>query len=84
VTGVDIEEFWLFLERSAQETTNLDQRTQWLEHRLSRVPRTHIVDFQIHLDAARRPVDTYAMWGAATRSWMACAAATRSGTSSPG
>lgn len=67
MTGVDIEEFWLFLERSAQETTDLEQRTEWLEHRLSRIARTHILDFQIHLDAARHPIDTYTMWGAANQ-----------------
>jgi hypothetical protein len=64
---MDIDEFWLFLERSARETTNPEQRIQWLEHRLRRIARTHIVDFQIHLDTARRPIDTYAMWGAAYR-----------------
>lgn len=65
VTGVDIDGFWLFLERSARETTGPQQRIQWLEHRLSRVSRTHVVDFQVHLEATRRPIDTYAMWGAA-------------------
>ncbi|GAA4509256.1 DUF4240 domain-containing protein [Actinoallomurus oryzae] len=62
---MDIEEFWRFLERSGRETTDRDQRTRWLEYRLSRIPRTHIVDFQIQLDTARRPLDTHAMWGAA-------------------
>lgn len=65
VVGMDVDEFWLFLERSARETSNPRQRLQWLEDRLSRVSRAHIVDFQASLDAARRPVDTYAMWGAA-------------------
>jgi len=62
---MDIDGFWLFLERSARETTGPRQRIRWLEHRLSRVSRTHIVDFQVHLDATRRPIDTHAMWGAA-------------------
>jgi hypothetical protein len=61
---MDVEDFWLFLERSGRQTSGLVERSQWLEHRLSRVSRTHILDFQIHLDAARRPIDTYAMWGA--------------------
>ena len=56
--------FWLLLERSARETTGPQQRLRWLEHRLSRMPPAHIVDFQVHLDTARRPIDTYAMWGA--------------------
>ncbi|WP_203924730.1 DUF4240 domain-containing protein [Rugosimonospora africana] len=64
---MDIEGFWLFLERSARETTGLEQRSRWLEYRLGRIPRPHIVDFQVHLDAARRPIDTYAMWGAANQ-----------------
>jgi hypothetical protein len=29
------------------------------------VSRAHIVDFQAHLDEARRPINTYATWGAA-------------------
>ncbi|WP_433178759.1 DUF4240 domain-containing protein [Actinoallomurus sp. CA-150999] len=62
---MDIEDFWQFLERSARETTDRDQRTRWLQDRLSRISLTHVVDFQMHLDAARRPIDTYAMWGAA-------------------
>lgn len=65
VTGMDIDGFWIFLERSARETTGPQQRIRWLEHRLSRVSRTHIADFQVHLDTTRRPIDTYAMWGAA-------------------
>lgn len=64
--GVDIDDFWVFLERSAQETDDQLQRTQWLEERLCRVVRKHIVDFQIHVDTLRRPLDTYAMWGAAS------------------
>jgi hypothetical protein len=64
---MDIEGFWLFLERSARETTDPEQRTRWLEYRLRRIARDHVVDFQIHLDTARRPIDTYAMWGAANQ-----------------
>ena len=62
---MDADEFWCFLERSALETKSPRERTGWLEYRLSRVSETHIVDFQSHLNAARRPIDTYAMWGAA-------------------
>jgi len=63
---VDIDDFWVFLERSARETDDQLQRTRWLEERLCRVARKHIVDFQIHVDTLRRPLDTYAMWGAAS------------------
>jgi hypothetical protein len=66
VTGMDIHAFWLLLERSARETTGPRERLRWLERRLSRASRTDIVDFQVHLDTARRPIDTYAMWGAAS------------------
>lgn len=62
---MDTGDFWFFLERSARETDGPQQRLQWLEYRLGRISRTHIVDFQAHLNAARRPIDTNAMWGAA-------------------
>lgn len=65
VTCMDIDGFWIFLERSARETTNPQERIQWLEYRLSRISRTHVEDFQVNLNIARRPIDTYAMWGAA-------------------
>jgi len=62
---MDVDEFWFFLDRSARESGSPRERASWLEDKLSRVSRAHVVDFQAHLDAARRPVDTYAMWGAA-------------------
>ena len=62
---MNVDEFWFFLERSARETGNPEERLQWLEGRLSRVSLTHVVDFQACLIAARTPVDTYALWGAA-------------------
>jgi len=62
---MDTDGFWIFLERSARETTHPQERLQWLEDRLSRISRTHIEDFQVSLISARRPIDTYAMWGAA-------------------
>jgi uncharacterized protein DUF4240 len=62
---MDIDEFWSLLDRSDRETDSLRERTGWLEDKLSRAARTHMVDFQAHLDTARRPADTYAMWGAA-------------------
>ncbi|GGM68539.1 hypothetical protein GCM10007977_082890 [Dactylosporangium sucinum] len=65
VIAVDVADFWRFLERSAEEETHPQRRAAWLEHRLSRIALDHIVDFQIHLDAARRPIDTWDMLGAA-------------------
>ena len=60
-------DFWRFLERSAEAEGDPDRRALWLEDRLSRVALTHVVDFQIHLDAARRPIDTYDVWAAANQ-----------------
>jgi uncharacterized protein DUF4240 len=64
---VEIEEFWRFLERSAQETADPTERLSWLEHRLSRIALAHIVDFQVHFETVRRSVDTWTMWGAANQ-----------------
>lgn len=64
---MDKAEFWTLLERSAEETTDPDHRLTWLTHHLSRLSPEHIADFQLGLEAARRPIDTYAMWGAANQ-----------------
>jgi len=64
---MDIGGFWILLARSAQQTTNPRQRLRWLEKRLSRASLAHVEDFQVHLDTARLPIDTYAMWGAASQ-----------------
>ncbi|WP_426512946.1 DUF4240 domain-containing protein [Dactylosporangium sp. McL0621] len=61
---MNVADFWRFLELSARETTDLRHRAAWLEYRLSRIATEHIVDFQIHLDTARRPIDTWDMLGA--------------------
>ncbi|MEW2332694.1 DUF4240 domain-containing protein [Micromonospora chersina] len=50
VLDVHMAEFWKFLERSAEETTDPAQRLDWLAFRLSRVSVEHIADFQLHLD----------------------------------
>jgi hypothetical protein len=65
VIAVDAEDFWRFLERSAEQDAHPQRRADWLEHRLSRIAPDHIVDFQIHLDTARHPIDTWDMLGAA-------------------
>ncbi|WP_189335688.1 DUF4240 domain-containing protein [Actinoplanes ianthinogenes] len=64
---MDVEDFWRFLERSGEETTGPQSRAAWLEYRLSRIAVDHIVDFQIHLDTVRGPIDTFDMWGAANQ-----------------
>src|SRR5260370_20632764 len=63
VTGMDIDGFWIFLERSARETTSPHQRIQWLEHPISPASRTHVEDFQAHLSPVLRQIDTHALWG---------------------
>jgi hypothetical protein len=67
VVAVDVDDFWRFLERSGEQSTDPQGRADWLEHRLSRIGVDHIVDFQIHLDAARAPIDTFDMLGAANQ-----------------
>jgi hypothetical protein len=63
---MDIEEWWVLIERSAHETSDQMERTTWLTQRLERMPFEEIVSFQIHLDETRRGIDTYEMWGAFT------------------
>ena len=62
---MDVEEFWFLLERSARETQSPRERTRWLERRLGTASTATAADFHHHLNAARRLIDTYAMWGAA-------------------
>jgi hypothetical protein len=67
VLAVDVNDFWRFLERSGEETSDPQRRSDWLEYRLSRIAVDHIVDFQIHLDQARRPIGNWDMLGAANQ-----------------
>jgi hypothetical protein len=60
-----MEDFWRLLEHSSNEEADPQRRAAWLEHRLDRIAAHHIVDFQIHVDAARRSIDTWEMLGAA-------------------
>jgi hypothetical protein len=70
---MDIDEFWSLVEGSAREADGPDERLRWLEDRLSRLPLSDVVHFQVHLDAARGPANTYVMWGAARLiMWGAC------------
>jgi hypothetical protein len=62
---MDVDEFWFLLERSARETQSPRERTRWLERRLGTASTATAADFHHHLNAARRLIDTYAMWGAA-------------------
>ncbi|WP_329089556.1 MULTISPECIES: DUF4240 domain-containing protein [unclassified Streptosporangium] len=62
---MDIDEFWLFLQRSRKVTSNPDERLRWLSLHLAQRPPAKIADFQILLNQVRRRSDTYDMWEAA-------------------
>lgn len=55
-------EFWLFLRRSRQTTSDPDERLRWLTRHLAQRPPARIVDLQILLDQVRRRSDTYDVW----------------------
>ncbi|MFC5747309.1 DUF4240 domain-containing protein [Actinomadura rugatobispora] len=55
------DEFWTLLDGSAAAA----DRTGWLTARLARLPAAEIIEFEVHLTAQRRRVDTRLMWGAA-------------------
>lgn len=60
-----LDEFWTLVERST--TGGVDDRAEWLVEQLAALRLDDIVDFEIHLTAQRRRVDTWLMWDAATR-----------------
>jgi hypothetical protein len=62
---MEIDEFWSLIECSAREADGQEERLRWLEDRLSRIPPSDVIDFQVQLEVARGPIDTYMMWGAA-------------------
>ncbi|WP_442939410.1 DUF4240 domain-containing protein [Nonomuraea sp. SYSU D8015] len=62
---MEVDEFWLFLRRSREVTSDPDERLRWLALHLGRSPLARIVDFQVLLNQMRRRSDTYDMWEAA-------------------
>jgi hypothetical protein len=60
---VTIDDFWGLIERSAEHAG--DERAEWLIQRLAELPVDDIIDFETHLAAQRRRVDTWLMWDAA-------------------
>ncbi|MFB4280967.1 MULTISPECIES: DUF4240 domain-containing protein [unclassified Nonomuraea] len=62
---MNVDEFWLFIRRSQEVTSDPDERLQWLAFHLARSPLARIVDFQVLLNQIRRRSDTYGMWEAA-------------------
>ncbi len=62
---MDIDGFWVLIERSAGRAAAPDARLTWLVDQLAGLPVTEMMDFQIRLDEVRRRADTFHMWGAA-------------------
>ncbi|MEU0884860.1 DUF4240 domain-containing protein [Lentzea sp. NPDC005914] len=60
---MDLNEFWVLVERSAAETSGQDRRLEWLVAALSSAEEA--VEFALRLDEVRRRVDTWAHWQAA-------------------
>lgn len=61
-----LDDFWALMERSASESTSRETRTELLTEWLARLPADDILDFEVHLTAQRKRVDTWLMWGVAT------------------
>jgi len=62
---MDLNAFWALLERSAAETSDQDERLEWLTATLAAMPPAEVADFAVRLDEQRRRVDTWAHWHAA-------------------
>ncbi|MQY06970.1 DUF4240 domain-containing protein [Actinomadura macrotermitis] len=60
-----LEDFWTLIHRSATESNGQAQRAEWLTAHLAHRPASEIVEFELHLAAQRKRVDTRLMWGAA-------------------
>jgi hypothetical protein len=60
---VTLDDFWALIERSAAESTNRQERTDWLTERLAGRSPDDIVEFETHLTTQRKRVDTWLMWG---------------------
>lgn len=61
---MDADEFWHLIETTTGEDP--DDRTARLTERLAALPEADIQSFEVHLDTARKRLDTYALWGAAS------------------
>lgn len=59
-----IDDFWALIEQSAEQGGD---RAEWLIQRLVERPLDDIIDFETHLAAQRRRVDTWLMWDAANK-----------------
>ena len=62
---MELEDFWTLIQGSPTVTMSPPGRTEWLTERLARLPVPAIIEFELHLTAQRKRVDTRLMWGAA-------------------
>lgn len=60
-----LEDFWALIQGSSTATKTQRERTEWLTEHLGRLPVPAIIEFELHLTAQRKRVDTWHMWGAA-------------------
>ena len=62
---MELEDFCPLIQGSSTATRNQRERTEWLIAHLARLPVPAIIEFELHLAAQRKRVDTWLMWGAA-------------------
>jgi hypothetical protein len=62
---VRLEDFWALIQGSSAAAKSQRERTEWLTEHLARLPVPAIIEFELHLAAQRKRVDTWLMWGAA-------------------
>jgi hypothetical protein len=62
---VKLEDFWVLIHRSSMAAKSQLERTEWLTEHLARLPVPAIIEFELHLTAQRKRVDTWLTWGAA-------------------
>jgi hypothetical protein len=63
--AVDVDDFSTFIELSHRAGPKPGDREAFLAHRLSRISRSHVLDFVQHLSATREPANTHRLWRAA-------------------
>lgn len=64
---MDVDGFWDLVERSAQESSNREDRVAWLEDQLSRLPAEEIVDFKAWFTLSANRACTWDLYAAC---WM--------------
>ncbi|GAA4103019.1 DUF4240 domain-containing protein [Nonomuraea soli] len=64
---MDVDGFWDLVERSAQESSNREDRVAWLEDQLSRLPAEEIVDFEAWFTISADRACTWELYAAC---WM--------------